>query len=197
MNLGKILLVAACLALSPSWASAEEWALYAGSRMDRPAKAALGDWYALNKLPSVPGPEATADHYIDEESIGGSLVAEAAIVRVWEKYVQGRNGTFERSGPGHRGRRIASGLKSASSDMPGSFRSSSTGRRSDALRDQLLARVHHPRGEHYDSKEPDGREAGQHGPWMPIIRALMETFAKACGAISSVTSLDLEAVTRT
>jgi len=87
MNSHRAFLIAACFFLPALSASAEEWALYAGSRIDRPPKAALGDWYALNKLPPVPEAEATADHYIDEESIGSSLVAEAAIVRVWEKYV--------------------------------------------------------------------------------------------------------------
>jgi len=187
----KIMLVAACLALSPSWVSAEEWALYAGSWMDRPAKAALGDWYALNKLPPVPGPEATADHYIDEESIGGSLVAETAIVRVWEKYVlRAETEPFEEV----RAKVIAEeqirlGRKLGIIDMPGLF-PLVVNRAVKQVR--TLFEINCYSNEFtilevniYDSEGSRMvREAGFNTDiWMPIIPGtVMETFAKkACG----------------
>lgn len=73
--------------LFPPQAGAEEWSLYGQSSRRPLRQAAPADWYALNKIMPVPAAEASADHYIDEESMGTSPIAASNIIRVWEKTV--------------------------------------------------------------------------------------------------------------
>jgi hypothetical protein len=70
-----------------------EWMLYAASSWGRSGHSILNDWYVLNKLvPVAAASAASALHYIDAESVASSdFEGTGGTVRVWEKFVLGRD----------------------------------------------------------------------------------------------------------
>ncbi len=172
----------------------DAWLLYGLSQRASADRGRVWDWYALNKLaPSAPD-EATAEHYVSEGSLDPSLIAEAAIVRIWERSVFRRPAKpFEearREVLGEEERRL--GRKLGIIDMPGLFPLVV----SRAVKEvRTLFEINCYSNEFtilevniYDSEGSRMvREAGFNTDiWMPIAPGtLMDAFAKkACGRAS-------------